>query len=66
LFALDRPRLPLAASAIPVLCNLALLLGMRTPQPQFIGLGASLGFLCAFAVLFAVAHAKRRQWLAES
>src|SRR5437899_7875138 len=41
LFALDRPWLPLAASAIPVLSNLAILLSMRTPPPEFIGLGAS-------------------------
>jgi putative peptidoglycan lipid II flippase len=66
LFALDRPWLPLAASAIPVLCNLALLLSMPTPQPELIGLGASVGLLSAFALLFALARARRAKWLAEN
>jgi len=66
LFALDRPWLPLAASTIPVLCNLAVLLSMPAPQPAFIGLGASVGLLSAFAVLFALAHARRTKWLAEN
>jgi putative peptidoglycan lipid II flippase len=65
LFALDRPSLPLVASAIPVLCNLAVLLSMRTPQPEFIGMGASIGLLGAFAVLFSLARTRRAQWLAE-
>jgi putative peptidoglycan lipid II flippase len=64
LFALDRPLLPLTASAIPALFNLVYLLSLRNPEPEFIGLGASLGFLCAFAVLFALTHAKRLQWVA--
>ncbi len=64
LFALDRSWLPLSASAIPVLFNLVYLLTMRNPRPEFIGLGASLGFLCAFAVLFALTHANRTRWLA--
>jgi len=65
LFALDRPWLPLAAAALPVLCNLAMLLSMPTPQPEFIGLGASVGLLSAFALLFALARARRAKWLAE-
>ncbi len=59
LFALDRPWLPMATSAIPVVCNVALLLSMRNLPPQFIGLGASAGFGAAFVVLFALARAKR-------
>jgi putative peptidoglycan lipid II flippase len=66
LFALDRPRLPLAASAIPVLCNLAMLISVPTPPPEFIGLGASVGLLSAFAVLFTLARARRAKWLAQS
>jgi putative peptidoglycan lipid II flippase len=66
LFALDRPWLPLAASIVPVLCNLAMLVSIPTPQPALIGLGASVGLLCAFALLFALAHARRTKWLAES
>jgi putative peptidoglycan lipid II flippase len=64
LFAMDRPWLPLAASTIPALFNLVYLLSMRNPRPEFLGLGASLGFLCAFALLFALTHAKRVRWLA--
>jgi hypothetical protein len=49
-----------------VLCNLALLLSLPTPQPEFIGLGASVGLLSAFVVLFALARARRAKWLAEN
>jgi len=66
LFALDRPWLPLAASVIPVLCNLVMLWSMPPQQPEFIGLGASVGLLSAFAVLFALARARRTRWLAEN
>ena len=65
LFALDRPSLPLAVSAVPVLCNLAFFAVMPNPQPSFIGLGASLGFLCAFAILLTLAHVKRKEWWKE-
>jgi putative peptidoglycan lipid II flippase len=64
LFAMDRPWLPLAASTIPALFNLVYLLSMRDRRPEFLGLGASIGFLCAFALLFTLTHAKRVQWLA--
>src|SRR5204863_7223889 len=66
LFALDRRWLPLAASAIPVLCNLVMLWSMPPQQPEFIGLVASVGLLSAFAVLFALARARRTRWLAEN
>ena len=66
LFALDRSWLPVAASVIPAVFNLVYLLSVRNPRPEFIGLGASLGFFCAFALLFALVHAKRAGWLAES
>jgi putative peptidoglycan lipid II flippase len=64
LFALDRPWLPLVASTIPALFNLVYLLSMRNPRPEFLGLGASIGFFCAFALLFTLTHAKRDRWLA--
>jgi putative peptidoglycan lipid II flippase len=66
LFALDRPWLPLAASAIPVLCNLTILWSLPTPAPAFIGMGASVGLLTGFAVLFLSARARRAHWLAEN
>jgi putative peptidoglycan lipid II flippase len=64
LFAMDRPWLPLAASTIPALFNLVYLLSLRNPRPELLGLGASLGFFCAFALLFTLTHAKRVRWLA--
>ena len=65
LFALDRPWLPLAASTLPVVCNLAVLLSIPLLRPELVGLGASAGLLVAFAFLFAMAHARRAQWMAE-
>jgi putative peptidoglycan lipid II flippase len=65
LFALDRPRLPLLAGAIPVIFNLAFVLFMRSPEPQWIGIGASLGFLIAFLLLFGLMRAARRRWLQQ-
>ena len=66
LFALDRPQLPLRAVAIPVIFNLGFVLLVRSPEPQWIGLGASLGFLIAFLLLFSLVRINRRRWLDES
>ena len=55
-----------AASTIPVLCNLVMLLSIPAMRPELIGLGASVGLLSAFALLFAMAHARRAKWLAEA
>ena len=66
LFALDRPQLPLRAVAIPVIFNLAFVLLVRSPEPQWIGLGASLGFLIAFLLLFSLVRINRQRWLDES
>ncbi|HEX3748015.1 MAG TPA: lipid II flippase MurJ [Bryobacteraceae bacterium] len=64
LFALDRPWPPVIAAWIPVLCNAALTLWLHSYRPQLIGLGASLGLLLGFLVLFAMVHVKRARWLA--
>jgi putative peptidoglycan lipid II flippase len=66
LFALDRPQLPLRAVAIPVIFNLAFVMLVRAPEPQWIGLGASLGFLIAFLLLFSLVRINRQRWLDES
>jgi putative peptidoglycan lipid II flippase len=66
LFALDRPWMPLRAVAIPVILNLAFVLLVRTPEPQWIGVGASLGFLLAFLLLFALMRINRGRWLDEA
>ena len=65
LFALDRPGLPLGAVAIPAIFNLGFVLLVRTPEPQWIGVGASLGFLIAFLLLAALVRMNRRRWLDE-
>ena len=66
LFALDQPWLPLRAVAIPVICNLAFVLLVRRPEPQWIGVGASLGFLLAFLLLFTLMRVNRRRWLQQA
>jgi putative peptidoglycan lipid II flippase len=66
LFALDRPQLPLRAVAIPVICNLGFVLLVRSPEPQWIGVGASLGFLIAFVLLFSLVRMNRGRWLEEA
>ena len=71
LFALDRPWLAVCAAAIPVGFNLVFSAALRAAdtarfsQPEYIGLGASLGLLLAFAVLFTLAHGRRKSWSAE-
>ncbi|MCU1262318.1 MAG: virulence factor family protein [Bryobacterales bacterium] len=63
LFALNRPWLPMCAAALPVLFNIlvsSVLRARHMTDPEYIGLGASLGLLLAFSVLFGVAHLHRR------
>jgi putative peptidoglycan lipid II flippase len=66
LFALDRPWPPVIAAWIPVVFNVTLTLWLHSYQPQLIGVGASLGLLTGFLVLFTMAHARRRRWLAQA
>jgi putative peptidoglycan lipid II flippase len=66
LFALDRPGLPLGAAAIPVIFNLGFVLLVRSPEPQWIGVGASSGFLIAFLLLFLLVRVNRRGWLEKA
>ena len=61
LFALNRPWLPLMAAAIPVSFNLTIVFVHHTHDPAAIALGASVGLLLAFLVLFSVAHFQRRR-----
>ncbi len=71
LFAFDRPWLPICAAAIPVGFNLVFSAAMRAAdpvrfsQPEYIGLGASLGLLLAFAALYALDHGGRQSWAEE-
>ncbi len=66
LFALDRPALAVCAAAIPVLVNVALTLWLHSAKPQLIGLGASVGLMVGFLVLFGAAHASRKRWMAAN
>ena len=65
LFALDRPWPPVIAALIPLIINVAITLEVGPLHPQYLGLGASVGLISGFAVLFAMAHASRRRWLAQ-
>ena len=65
LFALDRPWPPVIAAFIPVLINVALTLRVGPFQPELLGLGASVGLMCGFAVLFVMAHTSRKRWLGQ-
>jgi putative peptidoglycan lipid II flippase len=62
LFALERPLLPTIAAVIPVIVNVIVTLSARSPEPQFIGLGASLGLLAGFLFVFVAAQVRRKSW----
>ncbi len=66
LFALDRPGPPVIAAWIPVIFNATLTLWLHSFRPELIGLGASLGLLTGFLVLFALAHGERGRWMGEA
>jgi peptidoglycan biosynthesis protein MviN/MurJ (putative lipid II flippase) len=63
LFALERPWPPVLAAMVPVLLNVAITLRLHSFRPEWIGLGASLGLMAGFVVLFVITHAGRRRWL---
>jgi putative peptidoglycan lipid II flippase len=63
LFALDRPWLPTVAAAIPVAVNVIVTLTTQSPEPQWIGVGASVGLIVGFLFVFVMARIRRRSWL---
>ena len=63
LFALDRPWLPIGAAMVSVLFNVTITLSMRSLDPQFLGVGPSMGLFAGFVVLFILARTRRRLWL---
>lgn len=65
LFALERPWAPVIAASVPILVNVVVTFVWHTHQPQWIGLGASIGLFLGFVTLFALAHSGRKRWLAE-
>jgi putative peptidoglycan lipid II flippase len=65
LFGLDRPWPPVIAALIPLTINVAITVEVGPLHPEYLGLGASVGLFSGFAVLFVMAHASRRRWLAQ-
>jgi len=63
LFALDRPWPPVIAALVPVLVNAAVTLGIGSSQPQWIGIGASIGAVAGFAVLALMVLLNYKRWL---
>jgi putative peptidoglycan lipid II flippase len=65
LFALDRPRPPMLAIAIPVVLNVAITLRLRPGPPEWLGVGSSAGLLAGFLTLFAILHLTRKSWQSD-
>jgi putative peptidoglycan lipid II flippase len=65
LFALDRPWPPVIAAMIPVLINVAITVRIGPLHPEYLGLGATVGLISGFLVLFLMAHASRKGWLKQ-
>jgi peptidoglycan biosynthesis protein MviN/MurJ (putative lipid II flippase) len=65
LFALARPWPAVIAALLPVLINVTLTVRTGSFRPEFIGLGASVGLLAGFVVLFVLAHTSRKSWLEQ-
>jgi putative peptidoglycan lipid II flippase len=63
-FALNRPTLPVIAAVIPITVNLVVTSILRSQgkltNPITLGLGASIGLLTGFAVLFVMVHIRRQ------
>ena len=59
-FALDRPKMPIAAAFIPVTINVAILSLMgKVTNPALLGLGTSIGMLAGFVALFGAIYFRR-------
>jgi putative peptidoglycan lipid II flippase len=62
LFALNRPWPPVIATAIPALVNVTLTLRLHPAQPEWLGVGSSVGLMAGFLTLFAILHSARKNW----
>lgn len=65
LFALDKKWPPVVASVIPVLVNIVLTVRAGSFRPELLGLGASIGLMIGFLLLFTIAHTSRKGWLRQ-
>jgi putative peptidoglycan lipid II flippase len=63
LFALDRPWPPVLVSAVPVLVNALITVRLGLSGAEWTGLGAAVGVLAGFAVLFLILVLRRGHWL---
>jgi peptidoglycan biosynthesis protein MviN/MurJ (putative lipid II flippase) len=59
LFSLDRPWPPVFAVTIPILLNVLITLRLQNATPERFGMGASIGLIVGFLVLFAMLHSGR-------
>jgi len=60
-FALDRPRMPVMASFIPITVNITVMLLIgRVKDPALLALGASIGLAVACTAFFTSAHLNRK------
>jgi putative peptidoglycan lipid II flippase len=63
-FALNRPKLPVIAALLPIAVNIVVTSVVRAEgwltNPVALGMGASIGLFCGFAVLFTAIHLRRR------
>jgi putative peptidoglycan lipid II flippase len=62
-FALERPWPPVFTALVPVLVNAAVTLGLGLSRPPWVGLGASVGALTGFTLLFLIVRLNRGRWL---
>jgi hypothetical protein len=50
------------AIAIPALVNVTLTLRLHPAQPEWLGVGSSVGLMAGFLTLFAILHTARKNW----
>ena len=50
---------------VPLWLNVMITVRLHDARPEFAGLGASIGLLAGFMVLFAILHTRRAHWLAR-
>lgn len=65
LFALDRKWPQVIVCVIPLIVNVMLTVKLGVIRPEYLGMGASIGLISGFLVLFVLAHTSRRRWLKQ-